>query len=389
LGINEDTGVISGTPSDATGGAIACTINVTSVSYTSLSGSVDIQITIGAQIAKSLVVSGAPANAFGNVGSDLQQINLTCVTDTGITVDDAQYSASNLPAGLDITLADRIGTISGTPTIDGKISCIITVTSAKYGLFDNSTNIDFTISPANTLLISLASLQNNTTLAEACNLEINPSSGVLNKKSSWDAMKNGTFNEYLDDLSYIVTTIQFEGVSSVGGSTFDGCTALQSDGVIKNIRFVQDLTTISDYAFSGCTGLKTIDLSSTHITSIGGWVFYNCTELTAITIPSSLESISNGVFEGCTSLTSIDLSKVVSLTSVGSSAFQGCGALTTVDLSKTAVTVIGWGVFQSCAELTTINFPDSLEVIGDHAFEGCAAITTVDLSKTAVTSIAS
>lgn len=56
------------------------------------------------------------------------------------------------------------------------------------------------------------------------------------------------------------------------------------------------------------------------VTSIGGWAFHNCINLTKITIPYGVTSISNGVFGGCKNLTSINIPD--SVTSIGKDAFS-------------------------------------------------------------------
>jgi Leucine-rich repeat (LRR) protein len=161
-------------------------------------------------------------------------------------------------------------------------------------------------------------------------------------------------------------------VSSIVENAFAGCEALKYAGSIKSIRFAEspigNNTSIGSKAFSNCTGLKTIDLSSTNISSITNNAFDACINLTNISLPSSL-------------------------TEIGSSAFAGCKALTTVDLSKTKLTSIGYYAFsrsdinyEFCG-LTTINFPDSLETIAARAFYNCAELKTIDLSSTNISSI--
>jgi hypothetical protein len=64
------------------------------------------------------------------------------------------------------------------------------------------------------------------------------------------------------------------------------------------------VTTIEYLAFYNCTNLTNITIPSS-IKSIGGNAFLNCTSLTSITIPSSVTSIGYGAFYYCTSLTSV------------------------------------------------------------------------------------
>ena len=55
------------------------------------------------------------------------------------------------------------------------------------------------------------------------------------------------------------------------------------------------------------------------VTSIGESAFYDCIDLTSITIPNSVTSIGESAFEYCTDLTSISIPN--SVTSIGDYAF--------------------------------------------------------------------
>ena len=122
-------------------------------------------------------------------------------------------------------------------------------------------------------------------------------------------------------------------------------------------------------AFSGCTGLTSVDLSS--LTTVSGskafyYAFYICPSLTSVDL-SSLTTVSSGnafesAFSRCTSLTSVDLS---SLTTVSGSrafnyAFYMCTSLTSVDLSSLTTLTGPYALvyaFQGCTGLISVSFP--------------------------------
>ena len=58
------------------------------------------------------------------------------------------------------------------------------------------------------------------------------------------------------------------------------------------------------------------------VTSIGDFAFYDCNDLTSVTIPNSVTSIGNRAFHSCSSLTSVTIPN--SVTSIGKGAFEYC-----------------------------------------------------------------
>ena len=65
-----------------------------------------------------------------------------------------------------------------------------------------------------------------------------------------------------------------------------------------------EVTSIGDYAFDGCTGLTSVTIGNS-VVSIEEYTFYNCTGLTSVTIPNSVTSIGDYAFKNCTGLTSV------------------------------------------------------------------------------------
>ena len=72
----------------------------------------------------------------------------------------------------------------------------------------------------------------------------------------------------------------------------------------KNTIISNSVTFIGDGAFSGCTGLTSIDIPD-NVTSIGEAAFYDCTGLVYVALPNSLTSIGKYAFGCCESLTDV------------------------------------------------------------------------------------
>jgi hypothetical protein len=136
-----------------------------------------------------------------------------------------------------------------------------------------------------------------------------------------------------------------------------------------------DVVSIGESAFSGCTNLVSITISDS-VTNIGDSVFYECTNLTGVTIPDSVTSIGSSAFNGCTNLASITIPD--SVTSIGDSVFYGCTSLTGVTISD-SVTSIGDSMFYKCTSLTSVTIPDSVTSIGDAALFMCTSLPSVTI----------
>lgn len=87
------------------------------------------------------------------------------------------------------------------------------------------------------------------------------------------------------------------------------------------------MTSIGEYAFEECTGLKTVYFGvGSKLESISDRAFYNCKSLSSITIPDDVKEISNYAFYNCKGLTSVTLPNSVEW--LGYSAFYNCSGLT-------------------------------------------------------------
>ena len=166
------------------------------------------------------------------------------------------------------------------------------------------------------------------------------------------------------------------GVTSIGNYVFFDCTSLTS------ITISDGVTSIGDYAFAYCKSLTSVTVPDS-VTSIGDNAFDGCKNLTSITIPDSVMSIGNNAFAYCSSLTSITVPD--SVTRIGDHAFAFCYSLTSITIPD-SVTSIENSTFFYCKSLTSITIPNSVRSIGDSAFNNCTSLRSITLPDS-VTSI--
>ena len=73
----------------------------------------------------------------------------------------------------------------------------------------------------------------------------------------------------------------------------------------KQVVIRDEITTVGDYAFFGCSGLTSVTIPNT-VTSIGEMAFRSCEKLKSVTIPASVTSIGEGAFSVCEGLEEIE-----------------------------------------------------------------------------------
>ncbi len=172
-----------------------------------------------------------------------------------------------------------------------------------------------------------------------------------------------------DTLTEVVIT----GGNSIGERAFENCSH------ITNITLPESIETIGDYAFSGCLNLINITIP-TKVTSIGEYAFNSCQNLTKVILPESLTSIGNSAFYECYSLTEISIPENV--TSIGSYAFYQCG-FESIELPK-KITRIEPYTFYVCSYLKNITIPETVKTIDNSAFYGCISLTDIVIPNSVV-----
>jgi len=166
-------------------------------------------------------------------------------------------------------------------------------------------------------------------------------------------------------------------VTTIESSAFSHCSGLTSM-VVEAGNPVYDsrnncnaiIETASNKLISGCQNT----IISNSVTSIGEYAFSGCTGLTSVTIPNSVTTIETSAFFDCEGLTSVTIPN--SVTSLGDDVFNLCFYLTSVKISDN-VTSLGNSVFFGCHSLTSVTIPKSVTNIGDNAFGRCLGLTSV------------
>lgn len=160
-----------------------------------------------------------------------------------------------------------------------------------------------------------------------------------------------------------------ENITTINDYVFYGCTTITS------VTMNNSVTTIGEESFAYCSALTTISISD-NVTSIGKIAFLGCENLVSITIPDGVTCINDATFELCRSLTSITLPN--SVVSIGDVAFARCESLSFVKFSDSLYS-IGKSAFYGCNNLTSLKLPDDIEVISENAFAECSNIKEVEI----------
>lgn len=199
----------------------------------------------------------------------------------------------------------------------------------------------------------------------------------------------------LSSTLYIPPTVTY-----FGESVFDGCSLISatvpkncggnygktltiygSGDMLDNVRFSAEtivietgITSIGNYAFSGCESLKSITIPI-GITSIGNYAFENC-RLESITIPEGVTTIGSYAFSEDEYLKSISLPS--SVKSIGKKAFNRCRSMTSIEMGD-GLREIGDDAFDMCLRIKRLNIPAGVTSIGAYAFNNCDSLESISI----------
>lgn len=218
---------------------------------------------------------------------------------------------------------------------------------------------------------------------------------------------------YLDPNNPAVSTIEPNLVAvtypnNVYGDYYYDFTMPSGDLVIPETVVNNDITYtvvwINEKAFYECYELTSVTIPNT-VGVIYSRAFYGCSGLTTVTIPNSVEIIQNEVFSGCSKLTSVSIPNHV--VGIGYNVFSGCEQLqyteydnalylgntdnpyfALIKAKSTDVTscvinnnciVIAGRSFSGCGSLASVTIPNSVISICNLAFENCRSLATITI----------
>lgn len=150
-------------------------------------------------------------------------------------------------------------------------------------------------------------------------------------------------------------------VEFIGDSAFSGSGVVDGD-------LPEGLTYLGDKAFSNCTGLTSITLPST-VETYGPNIFYGCSNVTYVELPQNMEKIPNGLLWSCTSLKRIYIPS--SVREIGNAAFYSSG-IEKLNLPDGLQEIEPWAFCST--KLKEIIIPDSVGTIGFRAFIYCDGV---------------
>ena len=224
--------------------------------------------------------------------------------------------------------------------------------------------------------------------------------------------------------SGLVSATIGNSIHSIGNSIFEGCSSLRKltieDGTntltlsntrisnsftscpIESLYLGRDISYNNEYSppFSNKASLKSIAIGN-NVTSINDDLFSGCTGLISVTIGNGVKAIGNNSFRDCNYIKSINIPN--SVTSIGHDAFYGCSKLESIhisDLKAWCKIIFGKKNGTSYSGSATDNplyyahhlilngqvvkdlvIPSSIDRINHYAFCGCTDLISVTIPE--------
>ena len=184
-----------------------------------------------------------------------------------------------------------------------------------------------------------------------------------------------TYGKIYTGVIKIPTTFIYGGtqyaVKGIGYRAFKECTGL------TGVSFPNTIEYIGKEAFQGCTALTTIDIPAS-VKTIDNYAFQGCSKMSNVTFHEGLEMIGENGFSYNTALKELILPSTMK--SIGSFAFYLCNALYAVELPDN-IEYLGRSCFYDCSSLYSFKYPKNLKTIEESVTARCRNLTIVSLPE--------
>lgn len=189
---------------------------------------------------------------------------------------------------------------------------------------------------------------------------------------------------------------------------------------LRSVKISDKTSTVMWHSFDGCSSLREVIIGK-NVSVFGDCVFYDCENLTSITLPNTLTDITGAnVFVGCCKLAEVvnnsgveydfltfsgsgsEYNKNVLYVHKGESEVKSAGDFSFITVNGTNYLIDYVGTdenvvlpqsyndekyviydcaFRNCDFIKSVTFNGNITRIGDSAFENCSALTSVTLSS--------
>ena len=186
---------------------------------------------------------------------------------------------------------------------------------------------------------------------------------------------------YLNHKDSIRSVVLDNKITHIGDYAFDGCTSIKSvryTGYTGNagVALPESVTTIGVHAFSDTGVTGTLKLPE-HLTEIDSSAFYHCRKLNGeLKLPDTVKEIGGFAFHSCGFTGKLELP--ASLENIGNDAFEFCSGLTGKLTFPSKMNEIDFSIFHGTG-ITEVVIPSSIKTVRNFAFDSCMNLKKVYL----------
>lgn len=250
-----------------------------------------------------------------------------------------------------------------------------TLTTIRYGAFQNCTALKQITLPKSMTFIEGGAFQNCSALSSilvpqnVTYLGASAFSGCTSLTSATLPQAITRISSGLFENCSSLTTVQASSaLTSIGSRAFAETSALSS------FTFPQTLTAVGAESFTG-SGIVTANLPQS-VTYLGAGAFADCTKLVYAQVPAAIQAVRERTFRNCTELKNVSIPEGIRY--IGAAAFQNDVSLQTVDFAQSLLTICD-NAFEGSGVGEGLVLPPALRTIGSRAFAGCMRLTSLTI----------